>query len=105
MPVFTFNVRVHFGHGERAVLASELAGLCMNRPLFVTDRGVRAAGVFDLATESVSNVADEHVFDETPPNPTERAVDAGYRRYAALGCDGVVGIGGGATLDLAKAKS
>ena len=103
MPVFTFNVRVHFGHGERVALAPELAGLGMNRPLFVTDRGVRAAGVFGLATECVGKVAEEIVFDETPPNPTERAVDAGYRRYAALGCDGVVGIGGGATLDLAKA--
>lgn len=105
MPIFTFNTRVHFGHGERAALAGELAALGMTRPLFVTDRGVRAAGVFDLATESVAPIDADRVFDDTPPNPTERAVEAAYIQYTRSGCNGIVGIGGGATLDLAKATA
>jgi 4-hydroxybutyrate dehydrogenase len=98
-----FLTDVHFGHGERARLPALLDGWGVRRPLFVTDRGVQAAGVFDLAREALPPPAPGQVFADTPPNPTEAAAAAGAARYRALGCDGIVGIGGGAALDLAKA--
>src|SRR3546814_6794312 len=42
-------------------------------------------------------------FDDTPVNPTEAAALAGAERFRDGACDGIVGIGGGAALDLAKA--
>jgi alcohol dehydrogenase class IV len=42
------------------------------------------------------------VFDATPPNPTEAAVRAAARLYAEEGCDGLVAVGGGSSIDLAK---
>jgi len=71
--------------------------------MFVTDQGVVAAGVFAMATEALGAIAQLTVFDATPPNPTEDAAEAGLALFRAQRCDGIVGIGGGATLDLAKA--
>src|SRR3546814_4485645 len=42
-------------------------------------------------------------FDDTPVNPTEAAALAGAGQFRDGTCDGIVGIGGGAALDLAKA--
>jgi alcohol dehydrogenase class IV len=41
-------------------------------------------------------------FDRTPPNPTEAAVLEGVEAFLAGGCDGIVAIGGGSSIDLAK---
>ncbi len=105
MTILTFNTKVHFGHGERAQLAAELVLNGITRPLFVTDKGVRSAGVFDLAISSLQALRDPVIYDQTPPNPTEDAVEACAATYLAQRCDGIVGIGGGATLDLAKAAA
>lgn len=103
MSILSFNTKVHFGHGERARLLAEMQACRMTRPLFVTDSGVIAAGVFAMATESLEQQTDKVIFDQTPPNPTEDAVEAATALFHAKQCDGVIGIGGGATMDLAKA--
>src|SRR5699024_8639191 len=43
------------------------------------------------------------VFDATPANPTEAATLAALDLYQRAGCDGLVAIGGGSPIDLAKA--
>lgn len=103
MSVLQFLTTVHFGNGERRQLPTLLAQAGVGRPLFVTDKGVIRAGVFARAQEAVAGAADFPVFDDVPVNPTEAAAAAGAAVYRAGGCDGVVGIGGGAALDLAKA--
>ena len=103
MSVLQFLTTVHFGHGMRRALPRLLAGARVHRPLFVTDKGVIRAGVFQSATEALPDAAAHPVFDDTPVNPTEAAAAAGALLYRERGCDGVVGIGGGAALDLAKA--
>jgi len=103
MTILRFNTPVRFGYGERAELPAELRAQRISRPLFVTDKGVVAAGVFAMALDALGAIAQPVVFDATPPNPTEEAAEAGLALFQAQGCDGIVGIGGGATLDLAKA--
>ncbi|QHJ00799.1 iron-containing alcohol dehydrogenase [Xylophilus rhododendri] len=103
MSVLQFLTAVHFGHGERRVLPRLMAQHGMRLPLFVTDKGVIKAGVFALAQEAVGDAGRFPVFDDVPVNPTEAAAAAGAALYRASGCDGVIGIGGGAALDLAKA--
>lgn len=103
MAILSFNTKVHFGHGESKQLVFETQNLKIKKPLFVTDKGVRAAGVFELATSSLGGMQSAVIFDQTPPNPTEDAAVAGFETYELNGCDGIIGIGGGATLDLAKA--
>ena len=103
MAILSFNTKVHFGHGERKQLVLETAKLGIKKPLFVTDKGVRAAGVFARATETLTGMDEAVIFDQTPPNPTEDAAVAGLTTFQTNQCDGIIGIGGGATLDLAKA--
>jgi 4-hydroxybutyrate dehydrogenase len=70
-------------------------------PLVVTDAGVRAAGVLDLALAALGDLP-HAVFDQTPSNPTEAGVRAACAVYKAEGCDGLVAVGGGSSIDLAK---
>jgi alcohol dehydrogenase class IV len=101
--ILSFNTKVHFGHGERKQLVLESTKLGIKKPLFVTDKGVRVAGVFAQATETLTGIDEATIFDQTPPNPTEDAAVAGLTAFHANQCDGIIGVGGGATLDLAKA--
>ena len=82
-------------------LAEECRRTGMAKPLVVTDAGVRAAGVLDLALAALGALP-HAVFDQTPSNPTEAAVRAAVALYQAQGCDGLVAVGGGSSIDLAK---
>lgn len=91
---------IEFGPGAIAALADAVADLGMRRPLLVADQGVLAAGLVAKARRHLP--AGTPVFLETPPNPTESAVAAALAQYRDEGCDGVVALGGGSPIDLAK---
>jgi 4-hydroxybutyrate dehydrogenase len=91
---------IEFGAGALATLAETIEEFGLKRPLLVADRGVLAAG---LVAEALAHLpAETPVFLDTPPNPTEGAVLAALKQYRADGCDGIVAIGGGSPIDLAK---
>src|SRR2546429_8886589 len=76
-------------------LGSEASQLGMRRPLLVTDAGVKAAGLLDVALESLRRSDVEPVvFDKVRANPGVELVDAGAAEYRSQGCDGLVAIGG-----------
>src|SRR6185437_6713677 len=84
-------------------LGSEASLLGMRRPLLVTDPGVKAAGLLDTALEALRGADCEPVvFDRVPANPPVALVDEGAAEYRAQGCDGLVAIGGGSSMDTAK---
>ncbi len=93
--------RVQFGAGALAELPAELALAGITRPLVVTDAGVAAAGLLDRLLALLPRGVAVHA--SVPPNPNEAAVRAATSAYRASGCDGVLGLGGGSPLDLAKA--
>ncbi len=93
--------RVQFGAGALAELPAELALAGITRPLVVTDAGVAAAGLLDRLLALLPRGVAVHA--AVPPNPNEAAVRAATSAYRAAGCDGVLGLGGGSPLDLAKA--
>ena len=103
MSTILFGPPVHFDFGARKDLQSLMKTHQITRPLFVTDRGVLAAGVFAQATEQLPASVKDTIFSDVPPNPTEFAAKQGATTYRANRCDGVIGVGGGAALDLAKA--
>ncbi len=101
MVQINYLTRIEFAEGAIAKLPELLAGLKVSRPLIVSDRGLVNTGL----VERVSALLDEPpaVFVDTPANPTEEAAMAAWAHYQQAGCDGVVGLGGGSSLDLAKA--
>jgi 4-hydroxybutyrate dehydrogenase len=91
---------IDFGPGEVAGLPAALGELGVARPLVVSDRGIEASGL--LARAAALLPAGAAVFLDTPPNPTEAAVGAALEAWRAGGCDGIVALGGGSPIDLAK---
>lgn len=101
---FSFPTAITFGPAARGLLVDHLRAHDVGRPLVVTDRGV---GALPLFTDLIANLAagglDPAAFDGVSGNPVKSQVTAGVAAYRAHGADGIVGIGGGAALDVAKA--
>src|SRR5258707_2100503 len=84
-------------------LGSEASQLGIRRPLLVTDPGVKAAGLLEVALEALrGSDVEPVVFDRVKANPGVELVDAGAAEYRAQGCDGLGAIGGGSSMDTAK---
>jgi len=96
-----YITQIDIDFGAIAGLAAECQRCGMAKPLVVTDAGVRAAGVLDKALAALGALP-HAVFDQTPSNPTEPAVRAAADLYKAQGCDGLIAVGGGSSIDLAK---
>jgi alcohol dehydrogenase class IV len=88
-----------FGFGASALLPDVLEELAIERTFVVTDPGVRATGLADGVIIGIDHVT---WFDRAPANPTEEAVLEATDLFRAAGCDGIVAIGGGSSIDLAK---
>ena len=101
MAFINYITQIHLEHGALRRLRAECERVGMRKPLVVTDAGVRAAGVLDRALAGLEGLP-HAVFDGTPSNPTEAAVRAAVERLRAEGCDGLVAVGGGSSIDLAK---
>lgn len=101
---FAFPTDIRFGIGARSALPDVLAEQGLRRPLVVTDGGVAALAEFvDLVRRAGDGGAAVAVFDGVHGNPDLAQVSAGVDAYRAHRADGVVGIGGGAAVDVAKA--
>jgi len=103
LALLTYLTTNHFDFGALQLLAPEAKRLGIARPLIVTDPGVRAAGLLDRVLEALGSETAVTVYDQTPGNPTERAVLAALALYEDAGCDGVICLGGGSPMDLGKA--
>lgn len=102
MALITYLTRIQFDYGAIRLLPDEMRLAGIARPLLVTDKGVVAAGIAARVAAAMAP-APRATFDATPSNPTERAVEAALETYRAEGCDGVIAVGGGSSMDLAKA--
>jgi 4-hydroxybutyrate dehydrogenase len=101
MSLILYLTQIQIEPGAVRLLADECARTGITRPLVVTDAGVRAAGVLQPALDALHDLP-VAVFDQTPSNPTEAAVRAAVEVYRRAGCDGLVAVGGGSSIDLAK---
>ena len=101
MSLILYLTQIQIASGAVRMLADECARTGITRPLLVTDAGVRAAGVLQTALDALHGLP-VAVFDGTPSNPTEAAVRAAVEVYRQAGCDGLVAVGGGSSIDLAK---
>ncbi len=85
-------------------LCSKLAELHLSRPLIVTDKVLHDLGVCDgLTTALAQSQIAFSLFDGTVANPTTDNVAQAVRQYLDEGCDCLIAIGGGSSMDCAKA--
>ncbi len=103
MATLTYLTTTHFDFGAIAQLPAELQKAGISKPFIATDAGVRAAGLVAAVTDVFESGMELSLFDGTPGNPTEEAVMKAFDQYTADGCDGVIALGGGSSMDLGKA--
>lgn len=103
MNLISYLTTILFENGAVNGLASELEALDVRRPLLVTDRGIVSAGLAERVSDALPRDMSMAVFDATPSNPTEEAAEAALEAYSGGDCDGLIALGGGSPIDLAKA--
>ncbi len=101
MALIQYLTQIQFDFGAVAMLPQVCEQAGIHRPLVITDSGVRAAGVIERALSLWGQHAPP-IFDQTPANPTEAAVRWAVKLCHMGHCDGLVAIGGGSSMDLAK---
>ena len=105
MSNFSFETppRVICADGESERLGELLREYGVSRPLVVTDRGIEAAGLLEPMLASLRAVGLEvTVFADVVADPPESCVTAATVMAREARIDGVIGFGGGSSLDVAK---
>ncbi|SDI85189.1 Alcohol dehydrogenase, class IV [Frankineae bacterium MT45] len=104
--VFTYGApALKFGAGASAEIGYDLAQLGSTRALVVTDPGMAATGLPQRVAEQMSQFAIEAVvFDQVSIEPTDESMRRAAEWARAAGpFDAVVAVGGGSSIDTAKA--
>lgn len=105
MTPFVFNTTssIIFEPGASRQLGHRLASRLGQRPLFVTDPGLRSIGLCDSAIASLTDVgAEPTIFDTVEADPSRATLLAAVDSGRTAEVTGVVGFGGGSSLDVAK---
>ena len=92
----------YFDNGSIKSISEVLKEHGIKKPLICTDPGLAEIGMSDKVRNLLSNELSPSFYEETPANPTEKAVEDALKIYKENDCDGVVGFGGGSSMDLAK---
>ena len=104
--MFTYNqlAPVVFGNGAVGVVGEKTKELGCKKVICVYDAGVKAAGAMDKVIPSLEAAGIEYVlFGDIQSDPACEIVDAAGALACAEKVDGVIGIGGGSSMDAAKA--
>ncbi len=101
---FVLNETSYHGKGAVAAVADEIVARGFKKALVASDPDLIKFGV----TKKVTDVLDGakipyEIFSDIKPNPTIENVQAGVAAYKASGADCIVAIGGGSSIDTAKA--
>jgi alcohol dehydrogenase class IV len=101
---YNFPTTIRFGAGSVAELPDYLKANHLSDPLIVTDPVVAELGFFKKIVESLKNRnISVEVFSDIHKNPVKSDVYKGTDRYDDTHRDCIIGIGGGAAVDVARA--
>src|SRR3990167_890364 len=101
---FFCPVKVVAGSAALEHIPYELNTLSASRPLIVTDKGVRGAGLIDhvLAAFAESGMDVIDIYDDVPPDSSLKVVKDIARVYREKQCDSIIAVGGGSVIDTSK---
>ena len=102
---YKFEVpEIIFGRGMLSQVGACARRLGGRKIFLVSDKGLFNAGWVDHAMHSLLEAGLEFVYyDNVTPNPKDHEVHEGFREYLRHGADVIVGLGGGSSMDAAKA--
>ncbi|NNC98563.1 MAG: iron-containing alcohol dehydrogenase, partial [Gammaproteobacteria bacterium] len=100
---FVFNSvsRTTFGSGSSSELPSVSQRAGMSKPLLITDQGIINCGLLEPVIKGfAAQGTDLMVFPDVLADPPEQNIHAALECGRAAGCDGVIGFGGGSSMDV-----
>ncbi len=104
MTTIQYVSRIQFDFGALEKLPVELRAADIKRPLIITDRGIENSGILDKVLSTLGQL-EYVVFSECPGNPDEASIIVSIDLFNGEKCDGIIGVGGGSPIDLAKATA
>lgn len=102
MSTINYLTQIHIEFGALEKLPAECERIGIKHPLIVTDQGIKQAGILSQALLVLKDLP-VIIFDQTPSNPTEAAAKEATKIYNQYQCDGLIALGGGSSIDCAKA--
>lgn len=104
MSLIRYVTKIHFADGiVEPAIAAEVEALGLSRPLIITDDASSHSGLLDLVRDALPDVAEGYDYSTASAPPAVAAAGAAARLYEDAGCDGLIGLGTAAAIDLAKA--
>jgi len=97
---------IEFGRSKVEKVGEIAKNMGAKMILVVTDKGIVKAGICKKVTDSLESAGVEYqVFDKVQPNPLDTIVEEGVQVAKEIKCDMIIGLGGGSSIDTAKAIS
>ena len=94
--------RLIFGPGALSELKKEIG--VKDRPLLITDQGVVRAGIAKKVTDLLIEAGIRYeLFDRVEADPSVQVAEEATAFYKERGCTSIIGLGGGSSMDVAKA--
>ncbi|MEE0946889.1 MAG: lactaldehyde reductase [Acutalibacteraceae bacterium] len=101
---FVLNETSYHGAGAVAAVADEIIARGFKKAFVASDPDLIKFGVTKKVTDVLDNAKIAYdIFSDIKPNPTIENVQAGVEAYKTSGADCIVAIGGGSSMDTAKA--
>lgn len=101
---FILNEVSYFGPGARKELPEVIKRLGKTKAFIVTDSGLIKFGVAKMVTDVLDEASTPYeIFSDVKPNPTVTNVKNGIEAYKKSAADFIIAIGGGSSIDTAKA--
>lgn len=106
MEKLVFSSSCHFGAGTISKLADEINNRKFKKAFIITDDGLIACGIFQkVCNVLVKNKTMSVLFSDVESGPNVSIVKNAYNIFKRSGADFIIAIGGGSSLDTAKAVS
>ncbi len=103
---FYSPVKINSGQNALDTIPYELSLLRVSKPLLITDKGIRAAGLLDLLVKILGQnglqISPDQVFDNVPPDSSIDVVNEVAEKFKQGGFDSIIALGGGSVIDTAK---
>lgn len=101
---FILNETSYHGSGAINAIPDEIKGRGLSKILVASDPDLVKFGVTQKVTDILDKAGIEYkLYSDIKPNPTIENVQSGVEVYKEYGADGIVAIGGGSSMDTAKA--
>ena len=100
---FNFPTVLLFGENSVSKLPSEIIKKNLKSLLLVTDPGLTEIGLAKKVLHTFRDAGFEiEIFDTVHPNPLEEDVTLGAKAYKSGNYEGIIALGGGSAMDVAK---